>query len=180
MMKILALIAVAAACLTIASAQKKKDALPKYVAVKGRCGPAYILENAPEFMNDPQTAGEIEYTIRVLRTAPLEADIRCYDITDVYLPYLAADRKVEIAGLLVKLKKYNEARDELWSLFAGRSVTVGKRKLFYQINRGRAVEMLVGDVLWKPEDVARRLKDPRYSDTADIEKAYRERLSKPD
>lgn len=159
-----------------AGAAQSKTSSPQYLAGNGRCGVVYMLENTPPFFDQPKTTRQMEYVIRVLRSAPPQADVKCSDMTDAWAPYLYADRKIAIAQLLIKLKKYEQAREELWSLFLDRPVVYGKRKLYYNFGTNDAVALLFGKALWNMSDISRRLKSRKYRNTSEIEKAYRNTL----
>ncbi len=175
MIRNLAVMVLVGAAATTNFSQSKK--IPRYAAAKGLCGTVYNLENTPSFFDDPKTKSETEYVIRVLKSAPPQADVQCRDFTDAWAPYLYANRKVEIAGLLIKLKRYREAREELWSLFLDRPVLYGKRKLYYNFGTNEAVALLVGRELWDKTDIEQRLQSSKYRNTSEIKKAYQKRLS---
>jgi hypothetical protein len=75
---------------------------------------------------------------------------------------LFADRKVRIAGLLIKLKRYDEAREDLWSLFLREGVLYRSRKLHYDMGTDKAISLLMSDELWSVKHLEKRLKDPKY------------------
>src|SRR5262245_1419366 len=104
----------------------------------------------------------MQEVLRILRSAPTQADVQCHDFTDTWSPYLYADRKVRIANLLIQLKKYNEARDELWSLFLREKVIYQGRRRYYTFGKVEAISLLVSRELWQPLDIERRLRDPKY------------------
>ena len=113
--------------------------------------------------------------IRILRSAPPQADVQCRDFTDAWAPYLFAYRKVRIANLLVQLKRYDEARDELWSLFLVEAVLYKGQELYYDIGTNKAISLLMSDRLWSIKDIKRRLKDSRYQYVERIVEAYERR-----
>lgn len=177
MIRILAIILIVGVVAAASFSQNKK--IPKFAALKGRCGAVYNLENTPPFFDNPKTKAEIEYVIRVLKSAPPQADVQCRDFTDAWAPYLYADRKVEIARLLIRLKRYNEVREELWSLFLNRPVLYGKRNLYYNFGTNEAVALIVGRELWNKANIARRLKSSKYRNTSEITKAYQKHIPQP-
>ena len=162
MLKVFAIVIIAGSTLITGSAQPSSKPEAGYVVHNGRCGQDYWLENAPAYFGDPKTTLQILDVIRILRSAPPQADVQCHDFNDAWAPYLFADRKVRIAGLLIKLKNYDEAREELWSLFRQEGVSVSGRKLQYDMGTDKAISLLMSDELWSVEDVERRLKAPGY------------------
>ena len=176
MIRILVFVIIVAIAAATGFSQKKRTPEPRYRVVKGRCENLYFLENAPEFFDKPETKDEIEVVVRILKSAPPESDVKCRDFTDAWSPYLYAHRKVRIARLLIQLKKYDEAREELWSIFSSRPLIFKKNRLYYEFGTEEAVELIVGQELWNAEDIARRLKSAHYTGTGDIKKAYQERL----
>lgn len=176
MLRVLAIVIVTGSLLTSGYAQSGPNPeAPYYVAGNGKCGPVYMLENAPAYFLYPKTATQILDVIRILRSAPPQADVQCRDYTDAWAPYLFADRKVRIASLLVNLKRYDEARDELWSLFLGEVVLYKGRKLNYDMGTNKAISLLMSDELWSVGDIERRLKDTRYQYVERIKAAYERR-----
>jgi hypothetical protein len=176
MIRILTAILIAGSVTASAFAQSKTPP-PQYTAASGRCGISYILENTPPFFSRPKTKKEISYVIRILRSAPPAADVKCSDLTDAWSPYLYGDRKVRIAVLLIRLKRYREAREELWSLFLDRPVLYGKRKLYYNFGTNDAAALIVSPELWNAADIPARLNSSKYRNTGEIKKAYQKRLS---
>lgn len=170
MIKISAIFIIIVAAGTVFS-QTQNNPAPKYSAARGRCGTVYYLANAPRFFDNPQTKAELETVVRVLQSAPPEADVECRDFTDAWAPYLYATRKTKIAELLIRLERFAEAREELWSVFSKRPVIYGNRKLFYSFRTENAVELLLGEDLWDKKDFSARLKSGKYF-TEDLEEAY--------
>ena len=74
--------------------------------------------------------------------------------------------------MLVQLRRYDEARDELWSLFLGEAVLYKGRELYYDIGTNKAISLLMSDRLWSVKDIERRLKDSRYQYVERIVEAY--------
>jgi hypothetical protein len=105
-----------------------------FVVHKERCGLVYSLENTPAHFSYPKTNSQILDVIRILRAVPPQADVQCHDYNDAWAPYLFADRKVRIASLLIKLKRDDEAREELWGLFLREGVLYRGQKLHYDMH----------------------------------------------
>lgn len=162
MLRVVAVVIITGSTLTTSYAQSSLKPEASFVVHQERCGPVYWLENAPAYFVYPKTTSQILDVIRILRSAPPQADVQCHDYTDAWVPYLFADRKVRIASLLIKLKRYDEAREELWSLFLREGVPYRGRKLHYDMGTNEAISLLVSDKLWSAEDIERRLNDPRY------------------
>jgi len=162
MLRVLAIVMITGSTFTTGYAQTSSKPEAGFVVHEGRCGPVYWLQNAPPYFDDPKTTSQILDVIRILKSAPPQADVQCHDYTDAWAPYLFADRKVDIAGLLTRLKRYDEAREELWSLFLREGIPYRDRKLHYQMGTDRAISMLVSDELWSNKDMDTRLQDPRY------------------
>jgi hypothetical protein len=175
MLRLLIILMVTVNPLTSGYAQSSAKPKAQYVAGNGRCGPLYRLADAPVYFYNPKTHSEILDVIQILRSAPPGADVQCHDFTDTWSPYLYADRKVRIASLLTKLKRYDEARDELWSLYLRDGVLYRGRKLYYSMGKDRAIALLMSDELWSVEDIERRLKDSRYDYVEKIKAAYEQR-----
>ena len=180
MLRVLAIVIITGSTLTTGYAQSSRKPEASFVVHKESCGLVYWLENTPAYFGYPKTASQILNVIRILRSAPAQADVQCHDYNDAWAPYLFADRKVRIAGLLIKLKRYDEAREELWSLFLQEGVLYRGRKLHYDMGTDRAISMLMSDELWSVKDIDRRLQDPRYF-VERIEAAHdrRQRLASP-
>lgn len=135
----------------------------------GRFGqPIYELENAPPYFNNPQTSEEILDVIRILHMYPPEADIEYHDYTDAWAPYLQTHRKENIAELLIRLGKYDDARDEIWSLFSNKPVIYKGEKLYYGGPSYKAKSYLFGDELWDPKDMEKRLKGTNYFEMKEL------------
>jgi hypothetical protein len=162
MLRLLAIVMITGSTLTTGYAQSSRKPEPGFVVHKESCGLVYWLENTPVYFGHPKTTSQIWDVIRILRSAPAQADVQCHDYNDAWAPYLFADRKVRIAGLLIKLKRYDEAREELWGLFLQEGVLYRGQKLHYDMGTGRAISLLMSDELWSVKDMDRRLKDPRY------------------
>jgi len=162
MLRALASIIIAASTLTTDYAQSIRAHAAGFFVHEGRCGPVYQLENAPDYFGYPKTPSQILDVIRILRSAPPQADVQCHDYDDAWAPYLFADRKVRIAGLLIKLKRFDEARAELWSLFLQEGVRYRSRKLNYAMGTDQAISLLMSDELLSVKDIEKRLKDPKY------------------
>lgn len=181
MVRVLAMLIFVGSVSATGDAQSSLQTKAQYVVGNGRCGPVYILENPPAYFSNPKTASQISDVIRILRAAPAQSDVECHDFTDAWAPYLYTDRKVQIAGLLIKLKRFDEAREELWSLYLRDGVLYRGRKLYYSMGRDKAISLLMSHKLWNVADIKRRLKESRYLYTEDIQAAYerRKRLASP-
>jgi hypothetical protein len=75
---------------------------------------------------------------------------------------------------LMKLKRYDEAREELWSLFLRDGILYQGRKLFYSMGTDQAISLLMSDELWNGEDMEKRLKNSNYF-VENIKAAYEQR-----
>lgn len=162
MLRVLALMIVTGSLFTTGYAQSSRQSEARYFTAHGRCGPQYRLENAPAYFYHPKTTSQILDVIRTLRAAPPQSDVQCRDYTDAWAPYLFADRKIRIASLLMKLKRYDEAREELWSLFLREGVPYRGEKLYYDMGTAKAISLLMSNKLWNVEGIERRLRDPKY------------------
>ena len=179
MMRVLAIVIATVSAVASVQAQTGRRSQARYVEGHGICGPVYMLEDAPSYFDHPKTAVQILEVIRVLKSAPPQADVKCYDLTDAWLPYLYADRKVEIARLLIRLKRYDEAREELWTLFLREGVLYRGRKLHYSMHVDKATSLLISDELWNAADLERRLGDLRYQWVEEVKAAREKRKRLP-
>ena len=156
-------------------AQSSSTPRARYTVSNGRCGPTYMLVDTTASFDNPQTTAEILEVIHILRSAPPQADVQCHDFNDAWAPHVYADRNVKIASLLIKLKRYDEAREELWSLYLRDGVLYRGRKLYYEMGKDKAISLLMSRELWSVRDMKGRLKDPRYEYVEQIKMTYERR-----
>ncbi len=154
-----------------AKPEKSKLIIKKKTGTFGQ--PIYTIENAPAHYENPYTDDEVLDVIKILRKLPREADIKYHDYTDAWAPYLEPYRKERIASLLVRVKKYSEARDELWSLYERKPLIYKGQKLWYGGATFKGVAMLFSDELWDAAGMKKRLSNAKkYFQDDDLQELY--------